>query len=234
MFSLSPAQVWFQNRRARTLKCKGAKKALWQSDSPTHDALAAPHSAAGPPPAYPTQVKQEMKEACYYSQCPPAYSSIEELGRYGSMFGLPQGRAAGCGSSPSVRGLWPQGSPVPPVWCRSPLEMRSYGSSRPAITYPTSAESQMYVPRSTCHSSTPDTPDSGFWDASVENTPPLEASYSQLEDSWSGTALESGHVVQHVPLPELSLQEILGVLDEDWLGGGALDGHAAADNMAFC
>uniref|UniRef100_A0A3Q3WEL9 Homeobox domain-containing protein n=1 Tax=Mola mola TaxID=94237 RepID=A0A3Q3WEL9_MOLML len=120
----------------------------------------------------------QVGEACYYSQCPPAYSSIEELGRYGSMFGLPQGRAAGCGSSPSVRGLWPQGSPVPPVWCRSPLEMRSYGSSRPAITYPTSAESQMYVPRSTCHSSTPDTPDSGFWDASVENTPPLEASYS--------------------------------------------------------
>lgn len=106
--------------------------------------------------------------------------------------------------------------------------------------YPGSAEQQMYMPRSTSHSSTPDTPDSGFWDASVENSPPLEGQYLQLEDSWSGTVMEgcgeSGHpaLVQNAPLPELSLQEILGELNEDWLGGGGLDSQATGDKMAFC
>lgn len=257
LLSFFPVQVWFQNRRARTLKCKGAKKALWQSDSPVHDALPPPHAVAsrgpqghlppqGPPPAYPTPVKEEMEEACYYGQCPPAYSTIEEHGHYGFMYGLQQGRPLGGRSSPLLRGLWSQPgsqtSPVAPLWCHSPLEMRNYSShsSQAAFMYPGSAEQQMYMPRSTSHSSTPDTPDSGFWDASVENSPPLEGQYLQLEDSWSGTALEgcgeSGHpaLVQHAPLPELSLQEILGELDEDWLGGGGLDSQATGDKMAFC
>lgn len=97
----------------------------------------------------------------------------------------------------------------------------------------------MYMPCSTSHSSTPDTPDSGYWDASLESSPSLEGQCSQMEDSWSGAALEgcgeSTHpaLVQHTPLPELSLQEILGELDEDWLGGERLDCHATADKMAF-
>lgn len=100
--------------------------------------------------------------------------------------------------------------------------------------YPGLAEQQMYMPRSISHSSTPDTPDSGFWDANVENTLPLE------DDSWSGAALEGCRepgnpaLAQHAPLPELSLQEILGELDEDWLGGEGLDSHVTGDKMAFC
>lgn len=96
------------------------------------------------------------------------------------------------------------------------------------------AEQHMYMSRSTSHSSTPDTPDSGFWDANVENSPQLE------DDSWSGVTLEgcgeSGNLalIQHAPLPELSLQEILGELDEDWLGGEGLDSHITGDKMAFC
>lgn len=106
--------------------------------------------------------------------------------------------------------------------------------------YPGSGEHQVYMPCSTSYSSTPDTPDSGYWDASLENSPPVEGQYSQLEDSWSGAALEScgesGHpaLAQHAPLPELSLQEILGELDENWLGGERLDSRATGGNMAFC
>lgn len=72
----------------------------------------------------------------------------------------------------------------------------------------------------------------------MENSPPLLGQYSKLEDSWSGTSLEArgepGHqsAVPHAPLPELSLQEILGELEEDWLGGEGLDRHAT-ENKTF-
>ncbi|XP_047459522.1 mix-type homeobox gene 1 [Mugil cephalus] len=249
----SRIQVWFQNRRARTLKCKGTKKALWQSDSPPHGDIHSPPvpanlgpqvglipaRAQGPPPAYPSQLKQEMEEACYHRQCPSTYSTAaaEEPAQYGSVYELQQGRSV---ASPSLRGYWPQSgsqsSPVPPLWCHSPLEMRNYGSSsNPAdFMYPGSAEQLMYMASS---ASTPDTPDSGYWDASLENSPPAEGQYAQLEDSWGGVALEDcgeSALVQQAPLPELSLQEILGELDEDWLGGKGLDGHAALEKTPFC
>lgn len=248
-------QVWFQNRRARTLKCKGAKKALWQSDSPVQDAMSPHHVVAnrgpqagtiplppqGPPPTYPATVKEEMEEACYYRQCPPAYSSIEEHGQYGSMYVFQQGRPMGSSSSPPLRAYWSQSgnqtSPVQPLWCHSPMETRNYSSSSSQaanVMYPGSAEQQMYVAPSTSHSSTPDTPDSGYWDVSLEYSPSLQGQYSQLEDSWNGAALEGGHLEQVQPLPELSLQEILGELGEDWLGGEGLGSHATGEKMAFC
>lgn len=233
-------QVWFQNRRARTLKCKGAKKALWQSESPVQDSLP-PHGRNlqthplhhGPPPAYPTQVKEEMEEACYYG--PPAYSTLEE--QYGSMYGLVQGRALGGHSSPN---LWSQQSPAAPVWGQSPLEFRNYTSNQMKFLYPGSAEQQVYTSCSTSHSSTPDTPDSGYWDAAMDHSPPLPlGQYSKLEDFWSGTVLEPRREAgreslgEPTPLPQLSLQEILGELDEDWLGGEGLGSRAAGD-QALC
>lgn len=218
------------------MKCKGAKKALWQSDSPVRDAL--PQAGPvhqGPPPAYPTQVKAEMEEACYYG--PPGYSTVED--QYGSMYGLVQGRPLGGHSSPNMRDLWSQPSPAAPGWCQSPLELRNYTSSQMNFMYPGSAEQQLYMSCSTSHSSTPDTPDSGFWDAPMENSPPLQGQCSKLEDFWRGGSLErrgeAGHpsLAQPAPLPELSLQEILGELDEDWLGGEGL-GSRSAEDKTFC
>ncbi|KAK5605198.1 hypothetical protein CRENBAI_021366 [Crenichthys baileyi] len=233
----SRIQVWFQNRRARTLKCKGAKKALWQSNSPHHDTFPSPPGVAsngstislrpqGPPPAYPAPVKQEMEEGTYYGQCPPAYSPSEVHGQYSSIFGLQQ--QLGRTSSPPMWGMWPQpgtqSSPVSPLWCKT-LEMMSFNSSsnQATVLYP---EQQMYTnSSSSSQSSTPNTPDSGYWDVSADNSPQVGG---QLEKSWNGMPLEEsnepGHpkAVQHVPLPVLSLQEILGELNEDWLGGEGL------------
>lgn len=96
--------------------------------------------------------------------------------------------------------------------------------------YPEPTEQQIYPNSCSSLTSSPNTPDSGYWEVPTESTPSAEGPYLQLEDSWGGdTPEDCRDLVQLTPLPVLSLQEILGELDEDWLGG-----KPAEDRKLFC